>query len=318
MSSTIQSSTEENPHTVQRMYSQERFRDRVKRAQNICANLGRKPTAEDILQVSHLNYTSKPDLDHWIDTKIPFEPKKLLDIGSGVGGPARYVAKKVKGEVYALEYLQELHEDAQDLHEFCKEDMEENNASVKYLKGDFLEPSEELVDFDACFSQGVFLHLADKDAIAKRIRACLRPGGHFFIDDYIAVGGRDDFTRKWLNKEYTVPNGELPFKWEYVKALEDNGLQVLEVVDASHIYAKHTWSRFERYLAGDPQTVASYADVPDAMDLFRMQIRTYNQVNFEDYPLAYKEYTHKNEERKRGMVTGVLIYGRRLPSEIDH
>ncbi|WP_421996496.1 SAM-dependent methyltransferase [Reyranella sp.] len=103
---------------------------------------------------------------------------RVLDIGSGIGGPARFLAHTTGCRVTALELQPELHRIALDLTR--RSGLADR---VTHLCGDALVLSLPSGSFDAVISFLAILHIADRPALVRRIADVLRPGGRCYIED---------------------------------------------------------------------------------------------------------------------------------------
>jgi len=103
---------------------------------------------------------------------------RVLDIGSGIGGPARFLAHTTGCHVTALELQPELHGVGVDLT--CRSGLADR---VTHVCGNALSQSLPTVAFDAVISFLAILHIADRPALMKRVQIVLRPGGQCYIED---------------------------------------------------------------------------------------------------------------------------------------
>ena len=103
---------------------------------------------------------------------------RVLDIGSGVGGPARYLAHTTGCRVTAVELQPELHAIALDLTQ--RSGLADR---VTHLCGDALTCSLPDGAFDAAVSWLAVLHIADRRKLFARLARVLRPGGALLIED---------------------------------------------------------------------------------------------------------------------------------------
>ena len=103
---------------------------------------------------------------------------RVLDVGSGIGGPARYLAHITGCHVTALELQPELHEIGVDLTR--RSGLE---GQVTHLCGDALTYPLPLAEFDAVVSWLAILHIADRPRLFARLARALRAGGQCYVED---------------------------------------------------------------------------------------------------------------------------------------
>jgi sarcosine/dimethylglycine N-methyltransferase len=106
---------------------------------------------------------------------------RLLDIGSGIGGPARFLAETTGCRVMALELQAEMHSLGQDLTARCG-----LSDRVAHVHGDALTCPLEDDGFDAVVSWLAIHHIPERPRLLRRIFASLRPGGRLYIEDLYA------------------------------------------------------------------------------------------------------------------------------------
>lgn len=103
---------------------------------------------------------------------------RVLDIGSGIGGPARFLAHTVGCHVTALELQPSLNAIAIDLTRRCGLD-----HRVTHVCGDALTHALPDASFDAAVSWLAVLHIPDRKRLCVRLVRALRPGGGCCIED---------------------------------------------------------------------------------------------------------------------------------------
>jgi ubiquinone/menaquinone biosynthesis C-methylase UbiE len=146
----------------------------------------------------------------------------VLDIGCGIGGPARYFAERHQCRVTGLDLTPEFVGAARMLTQRCglagKAAFEVGSALAMPFAAD---------SFDAACLIHVGMNIADKPALFAEVRRVLRPGGRFAVYDVMAMGDADltypmpwsempstSFVakpaayRQWLAKAGFVPEGE--------------------------------------------------------------------------------------------------------------
>jgi SAM-dependent methyltransferase len=123
----------------------------------------------------------------------------LLDIGSGLGGPARFLARRYGCRVTGIDLTPEYVQVAEAL------------TRMVGLAGqvDFRAGSATALPFaDASFDAATLLHvgmnIADKPALFAGVARVLRPGGQFAIYDVMRLGSGDiDFPMPWATGAHT-------------------------------------------------------------------------------------------------------------------
>jgi SAM-dependent methyltransferase len=103
---------------------------------------------------------------------------RVLDIGSGLGGPARFLSYTTGCHVTALELQPQLHEIAANLTQRC--DLGER---VTHLCGDALNYPIPDAAFDAVVSWLVLHHVPDRPRLCARLARALASGGRCYIED---------------------------------------------------------------------------------------------------------------------------------------
>jgi len=95
---------------------------------------------------------------------------RVLEVGSGIGGPARYLAHTIGCHVTALELQPQVHAIAADLTRRCGLE-----GRVTHLCGDALSQPLPEAGFDAVVSWLAVLHIPDRPRLLARLARALRP-----------------------------------------------------------------------------------------------------------------------------------------------
>ena len=112
----------------------------------------------------------------------------ILDVGSGIGGPARYMADRFGCRVSGIDLTAEFCQVARELTRLLG--LEEK---VSIHEGDALAMPFEAERFDGAYSMNVSMNIADKDGLYRSIHRVLKPGGWLVLSE-IARGPGGDVT----------------------------------------------------------------------------------------------------------------------------
>ena len=118
---------------------------------------------------------------------------RVLDIGSGIGGPARYVATHFGCRVTGIDLTPEFGDIARRLTR--RLDLQDR---VDFATGDALAMPFPDASFDGAYSMNVSMNIADKGALYREIRRVLKPGGWLLLSE-LAQGeaGEVDYPTPW-------------------------------------------------------------------------------------------------------------------------
>src|SRR5687767_3118700 len=103
---------------------------------------------------------------------------RILEIGSGLGGPARFLAHTTGCHVTALDVQQEMHALATELTARCG-----LSDRVSHVLGDALTYPLPAGGFDAVVSWLAVHQIPDRPRLFERLRHALKAGGALYIED---------------------------------------------------------------------------------------------------------------------------------------
>jgi SAM-dependent methyltransferase len=108
----------------------------------------------------------------------------VLDVGCGIGGPSRYLAKTYGCHVAGLDLTPEFCQVAAMLAERTG-----LAGKVEYRQGDALAMPFADRSFDVVWLQNVAMNIANRDGLYREIRRVLRPDGRYAFSDVVDGGG---------------------------------------------------------------------------------------------------------------------------------
>jgi ubiquinone/menaquinone biosynthesis C-methylase UbiE len=124
---------------------------------------------------------------------------QLLDIGSGIGGPARYLARRFGCRVTGIDLTAEFCDVARHLTQLLG-----MQDQVRFEQGDALAMPFASATFAGAYSMNVSMNIADKGAFYREIRRVLRPGGWLLLSELAqGPGGPMQYPAPWAASAQT-------------------------------------------------------------------------------------------------------------------
>ncbi|HSX37257.1 MAG TPA: methyltransferase domain-containing protein [Chlamydiales bacterium] len=112
---------------------------------------------------------------------VSIQGKKALDIGSGLGGVAYYLAKEHDCQVTGLEINPWMVKEAE---ERALKEIKNKLDFVLSTSNDHLPFEND--SFDVVYSRGVFCHIENKQGILNECYRILKPGGVLVVNDFLS------------------------------------------------------------------------------------------------------------------------------------
>ena len=117
----------------------------------------------------------------------------VLDVGSGLGGPARYMAQRFGCRVSGVDLTAEFCDVARHLTSLLG--LEER---VSFERCDALSMPYRDTAFDGAYSMNVTMNIADKRALYREIHRVLKPGAWLGLSEVVqGPGGEPDYPTPW-------------------------------------------------------------------------------------------------------------------------
>jgi len=183
--------------------------------------------ADDLTHVDEFHIRGR-DATIELGAQLDLCPDALvLDIGSGLGGPARTLAETHSCQVTGIDVTQPLCEAASTISDWL--DMGDD---VEFIHGDATQlPSELVSRFDAVVTIHAAMNIRDRDALYKGARRALKPDGKFAVYDVLqGEGGAVHFPVPWARDpsiSYLVTTDEMR------QLLVQAGFEIVEEKDST-------------------------------------------------------------------------------------
>jgi len=221
---------------------------------------------KDIRFFDQYHYLGTDAVDDAIDFLQVDSQSRLIEIGSGLGGPARYLAEKAGCHVTAVEIQSDLNQIASSLTNRCG-----LSGRVEHFCGDILEFPEDGGNFDAAVSWLAVLHIPNRQALFKKCFNILKPAGKIFFEDYYKLGAFSSEEEKILCGDVQCPY--LPVAEEYKHQLIENGFTDVKFEDKTVCWSDFVRGRVEKFIENRDRYAKLHGnEVADGMEDFYKKI----------------------------------------------
>jgi sarcosine/dimethylglycine N-methyltransferase len=175
---------------------------------------------------------------------------RVLDVGAGVGGPARYLAHTTGCHVTALELQRSLHDIGVDLTR--RTGLADR---VTHICADALTHPLAAAAFDAVVSFLAIVHIPDRPRLFERLADALRAGGGCYVEDLCR---RAPFTPRDLEDvRHVVYGNSITTIDDYLRDLRHAGFADVATTDLTPDWAPYAAERLAAWRANH----AAYAAV---------------------------------------------------------
>lgn len=168
------------------------------------------------------------NLSDWLSLN---NSSRVLDIGCGLGGPARYIADRYGCQADAADFDKDYITTAQQLDKRVR-----YRGQVNYLIADgCLLPSRDC-QYDAAVCWHVAMNIADRVAFYREIYRVLKPGGQLLLTEQAGNESED------IQLQYPVPWASVagqdalrPLEYSF-SVLNDQGFELVKTDYPEHAY----------------------------------------------------------------------------------
>ena len=207
---------------------------------------------EDVLQQHDQDHFGGVEANDILAAKAGIERRHyVLDVCSGMGGPARYLAHRIGCRVTGLDLTLSRYESALRLTRLAK-----LAHLVDFKLGDALSMPFDDASFDVVIGQEAWCHVPDKPRLIAECARVVKPGGAIAFTDILRRASLD--AGKMHQLQQGMPFPTLETLDGYCTLLTQNGLTVTHSDDLSEQWAQILVQRLAMYRGLEADTVRKF------------------------------------------------------------
>ena len=243
--------------------------------------IAKEDITEEVLQLHDQDHYGGTQAVDRLMTQASFiSSDHLLDVCSGVGGPARYISWKSGCRVTGLDLTASRVVGAIELTQAAG--MAER---VDFLQGNALEMPFEDNSFSCVIGQEAFAHIPNKKQLISECARVLKPGGRMVFSDIMShqTLSKDNADRLFEGMRFS----EIATLQDYMSWLTSEGLTMVQTTDLSSEWTRILVDRHAMYRSLETQTATRLG-----------------REHFDRYDRAYEHFVGLY---KSGVLSGALV-----------
>ena len=206
-------------HEVAEHYTHGSLIDAIKTG---IAEIGKTPgtvTIDDLSAVDEFHIGGRAASIEFLDQLSLSASTDVLDVGCGLGGPARLAASRYGSSVTGIDLTAEFVQTGQALCQWVGLD------SIGLVEGSALDMPFDDARFDAAYMMHVGMNITGKENLFAEVARVLRPGCTFGVYDVMQTAeGEISFPVPWAE---TPATSALASPEQYKSALEKAGFEII-------------------------------------------------------------------------------------------
>ncbi|MDJ0600527.1 MAG: methyltransferase domain-containing protein, partial [Crocosphaera sp.] len=215
---------------------------------------------QDLLELGHLDqyhYFGTEACDRAIDYLSLNPNSHVLDIGSGVGGPARYISYKTNCHFQCVELRNDFNEIAQELTQRMG-----LHKHIQYITGSIL--SSQVIDalepnsFDSIISFLCLLHIENRDNVLEICFRSLKENGCIYIEDYVANCTLSPEIQNTLKE--VVQSSYVPTREAYRNHFERAGFTDICFIDLTTGWKPWVEERYQKFIQSKAESIKIFGE----------------------------------------------------------
>ena len=223
---------------------------------------GESLSVEDLAPFDEYHYHSTDAVDSAIASLGLNAESRVLDIGSGIGGPSRYIAATTGASVMALELQPDMSAIASELTRRCG-----LSEQVRHVCANVLEYPLGDERYDAIVSWLAFYHIEEHEVLLSRCFQWLEPEGAMYLEDLYTRGAYTPEEQEDL--EIKLYGRYLPSRERYESEVRAAGFAEVHIDDMSNDWAEFTHERIKAFRRDRARHVSVHGEaIVDGLDGF--------------------------------------------------
>ena len=244
--------------------------------------IAKSDITEEVLQLhdqDHFGGTQA--VDRLITQASLISSDRLLDVCSGVGGPARYIAWKSGCHVTGLDLTASRVAGAIELTQAAR-----MSERVDFVQGNALEMPFDDHSFTCVIGQEAFAHIPNKQQLIFECARVLKPHGRIVFSDIMSHQklSQENADRLFEGMRFS----EIATLQDYTSWLASVGLSMVQTTDLSSEWTRILVDRHAMYRSLETQTVSRLG-----------------REHFDRYDRAYEHFVGLY---KSGVMSGALVH----------
>ncbi|MGI9318042.1 MAG: SAM-dependent methyltransferase [bacterium] len=243
----------------------------IERIHNELAEIGKDKNAPleaaELSAFDQLHYHGTDAVDHAISMLGIQSEARVLEIGSGLGGPSRHIAANTRAKVTALELQPDQNTLAAELTERCG-----LSANVEHVAGDFLNHSWGDRLFSHIVSWLAIYHIPNRPRLLEISRNILQQDGLYFAEDLYSRSAISQTESEELKAGLYATY--LPDMDTYQKDFTQAGFEIVQCDDMSDDWTQFTTERLGSYRSAKDRHIRVQGE-----STFRAMEEFYDLVN---------------------------------------
>ena len=211
----------------------------------------------ELYKYDHMNYYGTDAVANGIRMCSIDKASRVLDLGSGLGGPARFISSESGASVTALELQEDCSNKAKEYTDRC------GITNITHVCADFNSCDLDAMglgkeSFDAIVSWLVILHIDEKKQLFDRAASLCKKGGFLYIEDFFMKSEFSSDEKTSLKKD--VFCATLQTKDDYLKTVTQAGFEVVSFDDLTDSWTDFVTKRRGTYIANKEATVKKHGE----------------------------------------------------------